>query len=421
MHKAPDAARIAEILRTRDPWPGPSGATPIDLAQRLVTQHRQLVDIGNYGNAFSNAPPMFYAPSATDLVGHTTDLKVGQLTERMSVLIAGLQRRSDAEKQDLERQIQDLSSRVDARCSGLEARMVGCEEKWSAQERRSDATANDAVVNAAMCEARAQIATALSEAQAQWRTQNMQLEVEQREQLRQLQEVAERLTQQAAKIDQADQALCLQEQHWQCMEEQMQALLSARDPAPPPWFDHLEQAVHGVECRLNEQQVAIEIQLTQHRTDLDVLRRQAEVSSDIVRHAEASVDAKLERNLSMLLSSSHQAQPSPNPGRGGGNPEAGRLAEMTRRLDESEARVAALRVRVDTHDGRFGSLAERTEAACQQTTETIRQTVAQQREELLSEFDCQVRILKQRVEALNEFCEELWVKQVPRGTVMSTR
>merc|ERR1719282_566826 len=89
----------------------------------------------------------------------------------------------------------------------------------------------------------------------------------------------------------------------------------------------------------------------------------------------------------------------------------GNLKDLSRRLDESEARVAALRVRVDAHDGRFGSIGERAEASCQQAVEAMRQATLRQREEMICESDCQIRILRQRIDTLSELCDELMFQQ----------
>merc|ERR1719401_489788 len=89
------------------------------------------------------------------------------------------------------------------------------------------------------------------------------------------------------------------------------------------------------------------------------------------------------------------------------------LKEQTRRLDDSESRLATLRVRIDAHEGRFGTLNERVEASVQQATDAARQVAAQQREEILMETDCQLRMLRQRVETLSQLTEEIMVQQAP--------
>ncbi|CAK0886176.1 unnamed protein product, partial [Prorocentrum cordatum] len=71
----------------------------------------------------------------------------------------------------------------------------------------------------------------------------------------------------------------------------------------------------------------------------------------------------------------------------------------------SEARLSALRVRVDGQDGRLAGLGERAEAAGQQAQDVARQVSLQQREDILSETDCQLRIVRQRMDTLSELCE----------------
>merc|ERR1719149_85001 len=86
-----------------------------------MTQQRRLADAAVCApGAFSLAPGGIAA-------GAVVDSKVGQLAERVSVLMAGVQQRCEADKQDVERRLEDLDARADARARTLEARLAACE------------------------------------------------------------------------------------------------------------------------------------------------------------------------------------------------------------------------------------------------------------------------------------------------------
>merc|ERR1719291_785023 len=135
------------------------------------------------------------------------------------------------------------------------------------------------------------------------------------------------------------------------------------------------------------------------------------------------VEARLESELAHLgaelRSARQQTSAAPAPlerRRSGDDGGAGALArELGRRLEDAEARLSALRVRVDGQDGRLAGLADRAEAAGRQAQEAARQASLQQREDILSEADCQLRIVRQRVDTLSELCEELLLRQGTEG------
>jgi len=386
--------------------------SPMDLAQRLVSHQRQLVSLGP---SVPMAEPWAIA-SHHGGGGGGGDMKLSQLAERVSVLVAGLQRRSDADKQDMERQLEQVGARCHVLVQGLEARVAACEEKGAAQERRIDSSvmgeraAGEAVL--ALREVRAQFGNALSETQALCRAQHVEVQAEQREQLNQLEELAESVRHAASRVEHLEHGLGSQEQGCRRVEEQVQTLLRTMPAGPPPWFGKLESALDNVESRLNEQQVAVELQFGRLRAEFDGLRRTSEavapgLREDVLRAAEGLVHRELAGHRA---SAQAQVRAPPAPS---GEPQA--VREHGRRLDDVEGRVAAMRVRVDAHDGRFGSLSERVEGACEQAVEAAREVSAQQREELLSESDCNMRILRQRVDSLSELCEELMLRQAPRG------
>lgn len=141
------------------------------------------------------------------------------------------------------------------------------------------------------------------------------------------------------------------------------------------------------------------------RMDVDGLKLRSESLHGLRDEVLCAVDRRLEKELARPNMPLEQPVPDVQRGR-----------DLLRRVEDTEARVSALRVRVDSHDSRFNSIAERAEAVCQQAVESVRQTAAQHRDEILSEADSQLRILRQRVEALSELCEELMLRQTPRGT-----
>jgi len=287
----------------------------------------------------------------------------------------------------------------------VEARLASCEEKASSQEARIDGgtaygrAARD--VAQAVREVQMHFSNALTEAQGRWQTNHLELQSEQREQLRQLEELTDRLRHAASRVENMEQDVGMQEQFCRKFDDQLQGLV--KDWNTGPQFGMLDAALLAVERRLNEQQVAVELQLGRVRVDVDGLQRNSEaLVHDLRREAAHAAEARVERELARLAAS-------------GGRP-AATASEQTagrdqgRRLDDVDSRVASLRVRVDAHDGRFSSLGERVEAACSQAVEAARQVAAQQREEILSEADCKIGLLRQRVESLGEFCEEMLLR-----------
>lgn len=372
---------------------------PLDIAHKMVTQQRQLVDVG---------PRVPLA--AVDPIGSVVDVKVSHLAERVSTLVASLQRRCDADKLALEAQVKDLGTRVDGRFETFEARLVACEERLATQDRRLDASAiaDRSASDAAMVlrEVRSHVSHALTEAKAEWRQQHGELHHEQRHQAGLLDDLDQKLRQVATTSEQVENELSKAVRR---SEDQLHSLMTAQGAAPPQWFGQLESALNAVELRLNEQQVTAEMQLSRLRVDMDGLRRHADsvvqsVRDDTLR----SVDARLDRQTA---AGGHYHA---------GSPETmATLRENTRRLDDTEARMAALRVRVDAHDGRFSTFGERLEVTLQQADEVARNVAMQQKEEILMESNLQLKMLRQRVESLSELSEELLAQQAPSGLMRS--
>ncbi|CAE8625776.1 unnamed protein product [Polarella glacialis] len=432
----PSASRIATILRSQEPWPRPEPISSLDLAHRLATEQRQLMDQGlsQYG-AGSTQPISGYhhhlgALSTAPLAG-ATDGKDGQLAERVSVLVAGVQRRCDADKQELEMQLDKLDARSEARLGVLESRMASFEERFAAQERGSHSTsgfplsgrlADERNSALALREARALLGSALTEAQSQWRSENSELRSELQEQLRQLEELADSSRHCAARIEQTERTLGAQERTLRRTEEHLETALrgydSVQQTETPPWFAQLEGALVTVERRLSDQQVAVEVQLARVQVDVDGVRRRCEVLGGLRDEVLQAVEAKLEQELDHIDSRRSRGDFLRSDERRSST-ESGNSKDVLRRLDDFEARAAAIRVRVDAHDARFNSLGERTEAACQNVAEHSRQVLHEHRDAIVSDVDCQFRALRQRIETLSELCEEVMLRQVSLGAGIS--
>jgi len=407
--------RIAEILRsTKDPWPRDTQVNPVDLAQSIVSQSRRMLNMTG-----SRAPTMAFGSStgacepALPLV---SDTKVGQLAERVSVLTAGLQQRMDSERQDVEGQLKQVGSQMEERIRILEARMNACEERVSAQERSSTET-HAAVSQMALREARAFVGTSVTEADAQWRRQHAELREEQQQQLGHLEEVAEELRHVAGRLGRAEGGLEDCAQAARRSEDELQGLREIRPGSRPPWFGQLEGATAALEERLVEQRAATEAQLGRLRMEVDGLLRRYEglqgMRAELLREAEDRLQQELDR---LDVRQGSQAVPQMPPEV---PPQLGSaMRDLSRRVDDTETRVATLKVRVDAHEGRLGSVSERSEVLCQQALEGARQACLRQRDDILQEADCQIGILRQRVETLSDLCEELMMRQASPNRVL---
>mmetsp|Transcript_31692 Transcript_31692/g.98842 ORF Transcript_31692/g.98842 Transcript_31692/m.98842 type:complete len:278 (+) Transcript_31692:16-849(+) len=262
----------------------------------------------------------------------------------------------------------------------------------------------------ALREARSLVGSSLTEADAQWRQQHTELCEEQQHQFRQLEEVTEELRHVASRVEQAEGALGSCEQAVRRSEEELQDL-RLRPGLRPPWFGQLEGATAALEQRLIEQRAATEAQLGRLRADVDGMLRRYEslqgMRGDLLREADDRLQQELDR-LDLRHGSHalhHHMHPEASAQMGSA------VRDLSRRVDDAESRVAALKVRVDAHDGRLASVGERSEVLCQQTLEGARQACTRQRDEILSEADCQMGILRQRVETLSNLCEELMMRQ----------
>jgi len=250
-----------------------------------------------------------------------------------------------------------------------------------------------------MREVRALIGGSVAEMQAQWSSQRAELMDGQQEQARQLAEISEHTKRGATRMQEAEivfeglqRNLDLQAESLQRTESEMRNLFS-RGGGTPPWYGELEGSVARLEHRVDEHRTALEHQLSRFRVDAEGLRARLEgLREDALCTVERKIDQEIERLIPHRMTSSSDARSE---------------KDLARRLDESEARIAGLRVRIDAHDDRFTALGERAEAACQQALESARQAASQHREEIMQEVECQHGILRQRMEAVGELCEEM--------------
>lgn len=406
---AASTARIADILRSGDPWPKADSMSPLDLAHQLVSQQRHMVDHGGAGvlpmaggqkSVLATGPSISSTPLPAALLPGPAGLEskaVSQLAERVSLLLAGVQQQSTAEKEDMERQFVQRDSKVESRMISLEARVAACEEQAAELQRRESESAS-AEAARALREARALVGGAVAEVQAQCREDRTDLMEGQHEQARQLEEFGKHAKGQAYRLQQAEGTLEEQVQQTRQLEEALQMVLDREQP--PPWYGELESAVARLEYRFEEQRGAAEFTIGRYRTDGDSMRMRMEsLREDALCAVDRRIDQELERLLPSRPSDVFKV-------------DLHKDKDVSRRIDDVEARVAAIRMRADSHDNRLATVAERAEAACQQALEGARQAASSQREDILSEVDCQLRILRQRVEAVGELCEELSLRQM---------
>lgn len=363
---APDASRIASILRAQDAWP----VTSIDLAHRLATQQRQLVD---KSDAFRLTTPS--ALVQIPLAG-SAEAKVAQLAERVQQLVTALQKRCDEDKEELEQQMDKIHARLEARMGALERGedgTLGREATW-------------------LREARSMIGAALTEAQGQWRQELAQMKGEQRQQLGLLEELADASRQSSARMEKAERALQVHERSVRRSEEQLKAIGKIQEV--PPWYAQLEGAIVNVERQVNEQQVAVEVQVARLQVECDGLRRRAEVLGGMREEILQAMDEKVAGCREPL-----------------GSAKEDRCGVLLKRCDELDARLASQKVHVEAHEQRFRSFAERLEGLQQEVFDLLHEGAQKRREELLTEVDGQMRVLRERMDTLSELMDELMLRQ----------
>jgi len=404
------AAKIAQMLRSQDPWPPPdSGMSSLDLAHQIVSQQRHLMEGGGRHTGSGSAAAFrcsqdVVKPTMTSLqVYGTPEEKVAQVAERVSVLLANLQVQCDTNRQDFGRQLEQIGNTLDSRFTRIEARLASCEEQVLATRDRRTAEASSSDASRVLRESKSVVETAMMEMQAQWRAFRTEARNEHQDTQARVKLISEQCHNYDRKMQSVESTLDGQKQSMSRLEEQLQGMLVRE---PPPWYGEFERALSHLERRFSEQQATTETQLMHLRFDADCAKQCSEGINSLRSQVLAEIDQKLERELAMLpLSRDPEVQVA----------DQSRDRDAIRRLDDLDSRLAAIRVRIDSHDNRFSTIGGRAEAACQQAMEGARQLVVQHREELLSESDCQLRMLRQRVEALSELCEELMMRQTPHA------
>lgn len=398
MHKVPDtvprAVRIAEILRTTDP---PSianayGEHSVDLAQRFVNKQRQQLGI----NTIPPRPTLL-CQDVWGYGGIVGDTKVCHLADNVAHQFAEMQRRNDSDRENLERKLDTLSVRLDTRLGGLEARATMCEERSALQDRRIDGgMVNERAATetaAAISEVRASMANAFAEKEANGRKMHLELKAQQRETLRQLEDLAACIRRIASRADELERGAALQEEDWMRLGEQLKPVFDGYSAGPAVLAQELESAIESVEMRINEQQVDVDIQIGRLRAEVVGHRwRRPTVGTAF---EDAFCEAQDVIDLDACGFSAQNA---------GATSETTR--EHARRLEDVEARVASLRVRVDAHEGRFTGFGDRLEAVCGSAMDNAKQFAAERCQEILSEGNCQVKLLRQRLDSLSEMWEE---------------
>lgn len=403
-HPVPSAARIADILRSHQSWP--KAETPVDVAQRVVSQQRQMIN-GGGGNLF------FKSPDLAAGVPLGLESKVGHLAERTSLLLASLQQKAEEERKEMEKIVGEIGSHLEGRIVLLEGRLSVIEQHGTgatlqgAFERAGERHVEEA--SRVLQESRTLVGTAIDEVQAQWQEHAGELHDGLQEMAHRINEVVAEMQRMGPRVRDHDRNMKDIAHGMKRIEEQVQQAASSD---PPAWFGQLEATIANLENRQDEHRAQVDVSATRLRMDVDGVRLRTESLGNLREEILQAVDHRIDCELDRLqgtkpLGSSPQDMSQVQ------TPRA--AFDVTRRIDDADARIAALRVRVDAHDSRFTSIGDRAEAACQQALEGARQAAQQHSEDIFGEADCQLRILRQRVEALSELCEDLSMREAGRG------
>jgi len=312
------AARIAEILRSsHDPWPQTKVVNPVEWAHNVISHQRRLLDIRpaaapvGSGHVSQTSPtglpnlgaysaqPCMTVPSAV-VQQSVAETQAGQFADRVSLLVAGVQRQFEAERLDMEKQFVHVGARMDERVRVLETRVAACEGRVETHDRYGDDPHSQAAANAAMT--RAIVHNSLSEVDAQWQMEHEELRTDQQQQLHQLEDLASEVRHVASRVQQAEAIMGGFERTLRRSEEEVQGLLT-RDTQRPPWFGQLEGAIAALELRFGEQQVAAEVQLGRVRVDVDGLLRRTEgiqgLRDELFQEVEECLRQEFERRLDL--------------------------------------------------------------------------------------------------------------------------
>mmetsp|Transcript_52451 Transcript_52451/g.125325 ORF Transcript_52451/g.125325 Transcript_52451/m.125325 type:complete len:430 (-) Transcript_52451:105-1394(-) len=376
----PSAVRIAEILRAPLPWPLPKAQPNIEVLRRSMSQ-----------------------PRGTDLLGGN-DLAVSRISgdsdgmnhlyERVALNIASLQHQAESEREDVERRLESVGNHVDARLASLEARLATCEQRVVTYMGDSDhASMMDA--SRVLREARALVGGASSEMQAQSRAQCAELELKLQETLQKtdhkVDEATSQLRNAMEQLHYLEVAVTEQSQAFAVMEQELASL----SEFGPRTFAELADSMAELQRKFGEQRQNVDAHLASAKAEAERSRRHSEVlQQELLAEISQTIQEEVERRFAW-------------PGAAGAEQGGSSKEEAAKRVEELDGKIGKIRVRVDLHDGRITTVAERIESATQEAVETARQVASQQRSEIMSEVDCQLRILRQRLEGIGELCEEL--------------
>jgi len=322
---------------------------------------------------------------------------ITRLTDAVQLNLVSLQQQVENEREEVGRRFEHVGQHVDARLASLEARLSTCEQRISGCKRDVDDSASDG--GRLMREARSLVNGASSEVQALCRSQCAELEVKLQELIQKMDRKADDVGQQVTSVvDQLhylEAAVTEQAQAFAVMEQELTSVTEFGNRS------HGELADRQTELRrhFGENRQAFESQLAAVQADAERSKHRSEtMQQDLLAEITHVIQEEVEQRI--------------RPGRGDGRSyghgaDVGVHEDFSKRVVDIDSKIAKLRVRVDLYDGRISSLAERVEAATHEAQEGARQAVNEQRNEIMTEVDCQIRILRQRLDAIGELCEEL--------------
>eukprot|EP00434_Breviolum_minutum_P010504 symbB.v1.2.009265.t2/scaffold566.1/size186494/6 len=175
------------------------------------------------------------------------------------------------------------------------------------------------------------ISAAMTEAQGQWRQELSVVKGEQRQQLGLLEEVAEAVRQSSARLEKVERTLTVHERNLRRSEEQLKAISKTEIP---PWYAQLEGALVNLEREVNEQQVAVEVQVARLQVECDGLRRRSEVLGGMREEVLQAVEEKV-----FTAREPHVRE------------DRSREGLLLKRCDDLDARLASQKVHVEAWDG----------------------------------------------------------------------
>jgi len=347
-------------------------ANALDIAKRVLGRQRQLLDtsVGSgrklrTGNA---APESFVKPShgANDTFGFNEVSDAAKLADHLAVQLSNFSRHLEVERREVERRLEHLEKYVDTRLHKLENAVSNPERRPPSEPSNEQQAVSQADVSRIIRESRALVSGAVAEVQAVCKAQRAEMQATVEAKGSEFQRGLEELRE---------------------IKQDMDKRAQARDSTvPPPWFGELESAVAALEHRLSDHRSATDAQIARLQTEVEGSKiHLAGLQEQIVHSVQSRLTLELEKfaaTSAMLPSATEQTR------------EAG---TSSRRLNDVESRLAALRVRVDVHESRLGSMGDRVEGLCQQALEEAREVALQQREVILSEVDCRQKVLLQHL------------------------